>query len=174
MILILYLVVFESGYIKNNRLKWIIAKALHLDKARVGVESGGNVTITGQRTTAVDNLKEEVSYHVNIFDWLTFKNSGYINRNRGVVEGKDYGHVVYPVKYNENGTVTMQNYNEKTIEGRRDSKGIGMNWNDAEGTGIRDRQVFGHDDQGTRSKNDNIEKIKTIIKNLYLKINNAK
>ena len=152
-ILVLYFGVFESQSVKADQFGWIISKILRMDKGRVTIKPDGWIMISGQRLTAVDKKLEDVSYNVNLFDWATFKDSGYIARDRGVVEGKDYGHTEYPVRYGDDGRIRLEK-DGKWIRGNSDANGIGMEWKKAQGTGIRKGQVLGdEEDDKAHSKN---------------------
>ena len=151
-ILIFYLAVFEPDFVKINRLRGIISNMLNINREKVGMKSDGWVTISGERLTAVDKKREDVSYHVSLYDWLIGKDAGYIFRDRGVVQNHDYGHVIYPVSEN-NGNINMEK-DGKLIHGRSDWFGTGMNWDNVQGTGIREGQVLGHDEHdAVRQKN---------------------
>ena len=141
-ILVLYFGVFESQSVKFDQLGWIVSRILRVDKGRVTIKPNGWIMISGQRLTAVDKKLEDVSYNVNLFDWLMLKDSGHIDRDRGVVEGKDYGHVEYPVRYGDDGRIRLEK-DGKWIRGNSDADGMGMEWKKAQGTGIRKGQVSG-------------------------------
>jgi len=144
-IAVLYFGLFESQAVKADQFGWIVSKILRMDKGRVAIKPNGWIMISGQRLTAVDKKLEDVSYNVNWFDWLTFKDSGYIIRDRGVVEGKDYGHTEYPVRYGDDGRIRLEK-DGKWIRGDSDGDGMGMEWKKAQGTGIRKGHVLGDEE----------------------------
>jgi hypothetical protein len=152
-IAVLYFGLFESQSVKADQFGWIVSKILRMDKGRVSIKPNGWIMISGQRLTAVDKKFEDVSYNVNLLDWLMFKDSGYIVRDRGVVEGKDYGHVEYPVRYGDDGRIRLEK-DGKWIRGNSDEDGMGMEWKKAQGTGIREGQVLGdEEDDNAHPKN---------------------
>jgi hypothetical protein len=149
--LISYFTMFEPEHAKVNRLRWIISKLLKVNKESVAIKPDGWVKISGQRLTAVDKKIEPVSYNINLLDWFSFKDAGYIYRNRGVVENTDYGYVYYTIIYEDNGKVSLKK-DEKWIENNSDADAI--TWEEAQGTGIREGKVLGHD--VLRSKDNNL------------------
>lgn len=141
-ILLPYYILFEPQVDKEYRLRWFISKVLRVGMENVAIEPGGWIKILATRITAVDKQYEPISFNVNLFNWFTFQDDGYIIRNRGMVENYDYGYVVYPVKYYEIGSLLLEKEG-KWIWGsvhRRDE----VTWEEPQGTGIRAGAVHGH------------------------------
>jgi hypothetical protein len=137
-LLIFYFSVFEPQDFKIQRVRWIISRILRVDMQSVAIAPHGQVAISGKRRTAVDKQVEPISYNVNLFDWFTFKDDGYIMRNRGT----DYGYANYSVIYDDNGKIDLKK-EDKWIEGKFNLGEI--KWKEPQGTGIREGKVLGHE-----------------------------
>ncbi len=137
-ILIFYLTAYEPEYYKVARFRWLISRILRVNEKSVTVKPDGWVTIQAQRQTAVDRQIEPISYNVNLFDWITFRDDGYISRYKG----RDYGYSNYSVMYDDRGGIKLKKEGD-WIEGELNKDRI--DWKKPQGTGIREGKVLGHD-----------------------------
>lgn len=141
-ILLPYYILFEPQADKEYRLRWFISKVLRVGMEDVVIEPNGWIKVLATRIMATDEQYEPISFNVDLVKWLAFQDDGYIIRNRGVVENYDYGYVVYPVKYDESGSLLLEKEGKwigGMVHGRDE-----VTWKEAQGTGIRAGAVHGH------------------------------
>lgn len=134
---IFYFVLVEPQIYKDYRLRWVVSHMLRIDIKNVEIKPGGWVKIWGSRRMAVDQQTESISYNVNLSEWFTHLDEGYITRWRG----KQYGYVDHSLKYDDYGNIWLEKEG-KWIAGKI-NKGA-LDWEEPQGTGIRAGKVLGH------------------------------
>jgi hypothetical protein len=137
-ILLFYFGFIETQEAKVQRFKWIVASVAGVNPEQIEYIGDGWLEISTQRKTVVDRINEPIMYRFNPFRWLFSSEAGFISRWRG----EPYGSVTHPMVYNERGDVWI---NKEGIWQQGKIVGKEIEWNTAQGTGIRAGKVTGHE-----------------------------
>ena len=134
---------FQPG--KGYITRWLASRAIGVSPDAIEYKGDGWISVSGDRITAVDRKREPFCYDVNFFRWLVFNDAGSVRRYRE----QEYGSVIHPVGYDDTGEVYLKK--ESKLQ-RGEIKEGAVEWDKAQGTGIRKGKVKGHVIETTEGK----------------------